>query len=378
MGINSIVFPDSLDFICHFHFLRDIGKDLLEAPYDNIRKRLSKHGISRKLNYRLRTFSPSVDEKLIDMIDSGVSTGSDELLRKMPAIAAYSLIIWAMGGKRVGNGYGFPFDRPHLEFAKRLRRIHAHLDKFRITRLDKDYRTNRPLHKTFFDLSDLMNDKSLWKSVDSIEAEIDIFDQLRDAMRIAPKTSKRGLNSDGSSTSIGTIEKEVIRFREEIVNSKDYTDHEQHQKMIEQLDKYWEKLFADPIEVETSDGMKVIHPQRTNNYAEHSFRDLKRGCRKKTGNGSLGKKLRTMLANTQLVKNLKNPEYMEILLDGKPSLEELFADIDAKEVRKELKSAQGNIENVPVKLRKLTQKSDYPEMLENYYSELKSNGILRQ
>jgi hypothetical protein len=59
--------------------------------------------------------------------------------------------------------------------------------------------------------------------------------------------------------------------------------------MIEQIDKYWKKLFADPIEVETWDGKKHIQPQRTNNFAEQRFRDLKRGYRKKTGNGSLGK-----------------------------------------------------------------------------------------
>ena len=35
--------------------------------------------------------------------------------------------------------------------------------------------------------------------------------------------------------------------------------------------------------------------------------------------------LQTMLADTPLVKNLDNPAYMEILLDGKKSLEELFA-----------------------------------------------------
>ena len=55
------VFPNILDFICHFHFLRDIGKDLLEAEYDNIRKSLTKHGIAGKLNYRLRQFKQTVD-----------------------------------------------------------------------------------------------------------------------------------------------------------------------------------------------------------------------------------------------------------------------------------------------------------------------------
>ena len=36
--------------------------------------------------------------------------------------------------------------------------------------------------------------------------------------------------------------------------------------------------------------------------------------------------LQTMLADTPLVKNLDNDEYMQILLDGKSNLEELFAD----------------------------------------------------
>lgn len=38
------VFPGIPDFICHFHFLRDLGKDLCGADYDILRKRLQTHG----------------------------------------------------------------------------------------------------------------------------------------------------------------------------------------------------------------------------------------------------------------------------------------------------------------------------------------------
>lgn len=374
------VFPDSLDFICHFHFLRDIGKDLLEAEYDNIRKSLTKHGIAGKLNYRLRKFKQTVDENtnLIHMLNHQKSSSSDAFFTCMPVIAAYSLITWALNGKKQGNGYGFPFDRPHLEFAERLKVAHADLDQLRKIKLRRGHRDNKPLHRAFFDLSDVMKDRSLWKSVDRIESEIEIFEKLREAMRIAPKTSKRGLNTEGATARIGTIEKEVKKFRKEIVSSTTYKTNERHQKMIEQIDKYWKKLFADPIEVETCDGKKHIQPQRTNNFAEQRFRDLKRGYRKKTGNGSLGKTLRTMLADTPLVKNLQNDEYMKILLNGKSSLEELFAEIDVTEVRNELKSSQGNIEKIPATLKKLTNQTDYPEMLKNYFFKLKSNGILCQ
>ena len=37
--------------------------------------------------------------------------------------------------------------------------------------------------------------------------------------------------------------------------------------------------------------------------------------------------LQAMLADTPLVRNLDNPNYMKILLDGKANLEELFAEL---------------------------------------------------
>jgi hypothetical protein len=374
------VFPNSLDLICHFHFLRDIGKDLLEDEYDNIRKRLTVHGITGKLNYRLRAFRQVVDDntEMIDMLkDQNVSDGN-AFFTCMPVIAAYSMIVWIQNGKKQGNGYGFPFDRPHLEFAKRLKEAHTVLEQLRKIRLRRSYKDNKPLHKLFFDLSDVMKDKSLWKSVSLIESEIVIFEKIREAMRMASRTSKKGLNNGDGIVRMSKIENEVKKFRKEVVNAKEYKTNERHHKMILQIDQYWEKLFADPIEVETCDGKKYIQPQRTNNFAERSFRDLKRGYRKKTGNGSLGKTLRTMLANTPLVKNLQNDEYMKILLSGKSGLEELFAEIDVTEIRNELKASGETIEKIPDRLKKLTSKPDYLEILKNYFFELKSNRILCQ
>ena len=71
-----------------------------------------------------------------------------------------------------------------------------------------------------------------------------------------------------------------------------------------------------------------MQPQRTNNLAERSFRALKRVFRKKTGTGSLTKTLEVMPAATPLIKNLTNPEYVRVLLNGRASLAERFADMD--------------------------------------------------
>jgi hypothetical protein len=374
------VFPNTLDLICHFHFLRDIGKDLLEKEYGSIRKRLKNHGISSTLYQRMHSLKRKVNDnwQLIDLIESDQQQPLQykELIRHMPIFEAFSLIYWALDGKKQGNGYGFPFDRSYLEFVKRLKTIHDKLDRLRKIQLRGTFKDNVVLHKIYFDLSPIINDKSLWKSVEAVEVEINTFEKLRKIMRIAPATNKKGLNDDGSPANISTIKEGVEKFSKTISNAKSYQKNKPHKEMIKQINKYWEKLFADPIKVQTAEGTKLIQPQRTNNLAERNFRDLKRGYRKKTGNGSLGKVLRSMLANTPLVKNLKNEEYMKILLNGKSNLEDLFSEIDAADIRKELKTAQNTFEKVPAKFKKLVCQPDYPETLNERIIELESNRIL--
>ena len=84
--------------------------------------------------------------------------------------------------------------------------------------------------------------------------------------------------------------------------------------MITQLDKYWKKLFADPLPIDTPEGIMYIQPQRTNNILERFFRGEKRRGRKKSGMASLSKVLKAALADTPLVQNLKKSEYTEIIL----------------------------------------------------------------
>ena len=54
-----------------------------------------------------------------------------------------------------------------------------------------------------------------------------------------------------------------------------------------------------------------------------------------------------MFEQTPLVKNLDNPEYMKIILDGKDNIAERFADIDIAQVRKEYAEAQGSVQRYP-------------------------------
>ena len=131
--------------------------------------------------------------------------------------------------------------------------------------------------------------------------------------------------------------------------------------MIAQIEKYWDKLFADPITVDTPHGKITIQPQRTNNILERFFRDIKRKNRKKSGTNSLSKTLKAMLADTPLVKNLENQNYMNMILNGKESLEERFAEMDANIVRQELMKIQNDSEKISPKIKKVIKE---PKLLE--------------
>lgn len=140
--------------------------------------------------------------------------------------------------------------------------------------------------------------------------------------------------------------------------------------MIAQIDKYWEKLFADPITVQTPSGPLQIQPQRTNNLLEQFFRYLKRCYCRRTGNGSSSRMLRTMLGETPLVKNLQNPEYVRLLFKEKAGLEEVFAEIEIATVRvehpghgEEFRKARLNPEQIPKKVKRLIALPDYPVKL---------------
>ncbi len=133
--------------------------------------------------------------------------------------------------------------------------------------------------------------------------------------------------------------------------------------MIAQIDKYWEKLFADPITVQTPSGPILIQPQRTNNILEQFFRSLKRANRRRTGNASSRRMLQTILAETPLVRNLENPAYMKILLNGKQSLEEVFAETEIGTLREAFRQAQDSPGKIPAKLKPLIAMPDFPEKI---------------
>jgi hypothetical protein len=360
--LNAVkeVFPGIPDYICHFHFLKDIGKDLFGDDYSTIRRHLKTHRIRSDLRKIVKGLKTAIDGNPDSLQCLHRYLESKTLLEPqtplMPLVKAYLMICWILEARNESHGFGFPFDRPHLDLYLRLQEAYPDLKELKQQMAaDASLLLLAPLSKT-------LADKALASTVLRMQEKIRIFDQLREAMRIAQPDSQSGLNDEGDAD-IETIRSRVIAFRLSNEIEELSATAIAYKKMCQQIDKYWDKLFADPILVVTKTGTVTLQPQRTNNILEQFFRYLKRLDRKRSGNHSLTKTLTTMFAQTPLVKNLQNPQYMEIILNGKATLAERFAEVDVDQVRKLFAEEQKVARKYPKRMGEVFKISHLPTRL---------------
>ena len=304
-----------------------MGKDLLKKDHSLLVSILRDFGVKttlskfarelRGLIQNYKSLSQHLEQKTINLSNQDLP---EEVL-------AHLLIEWIQNYKSDLAGYGFPFDQAHLVQVKRMEMAYGYLQKLtlkpsdRLTKI-KDY------------LEDVLSDSELQKCLNNLEKKVCHFDQVRAIMRLAPQDGKDGLNDDGGKVDMPKMKTELEEFikTEEIQKAK-LTDSG-YKKMLIQIEKYKDKLFTDGIEVIDPEGNKRhIQPERTNNLLERLFRGEKRGIRRRTGNKSMSQALKTMLAETPYVKNLENPEYLKVILNGKNTLTERFAEIASEQVR---------------------------------------------
>jgi hypothetical protein len=352
------VFPRVANYVCHFHFLRDLGKDLFgyeEACVRSILQGCAIKGRLKALAKKLREFV-NTDQVRLLLLKKTTSLAPDGVDSLAKTDIAYLLIEWILDFSDELSGYGFPFDREKLVFVQRMRKV----EKF-IQALPSRHGYLKTLQE---ELAEVLGNTALMQFIASMEKKTAHFDQLRNIMRIAEPGGADGLNDDAMDCDMDAIKTRVENFinseeiKQELLRDPDY------RKMVGQIKKYWDKLFTKPITLTSKNGQtRTIQPQRTNNLMERFFRELNRGSRKRTGGKTLGRVLVTMLAETPLVKNLENEKYERILLNGCATLAERFAEIEAQQVREKIREAAQEAEKLHPAIKSIIRNPKLPDYL---------------
>jgi len=211
------VFPGIPDFICHFHLLCDIGRDFLEPAYARLRKCLRSHGTSSRLHALAREARQDLPEQgsTCAMLAKTIKeAGLIEDAGLVAAAATYSLTLWALQGKHSGDGYGFPSDRPHLDFVRRLLELYSRLSELLDLFLtDEESHHNQAIWKLALAVSLVGEDSHLRSAVKEPTWRCGLYDRLRKAMRIAPVDGNNELNDEGTPETMSTAPSKPVPLR---------------------------------------------------------------------------------------------------------------------------------------------------------------------
>jgi uncharacterized protein YbaR (Trm112 family) len=203
------VFPGIPDYVCQFHFLRDLGKDLLEPDYKMIRTCLKNNRVRGMLRQRAASLinKNDIDEATIAQLQASLQSGKvpRNAASRTPTLVAFALIHWILDADSESGGYGFPFDRPHLVLCQRLRITLEILREIKDRHLmgnslATNLKVNAPLARLHELITEILHNRHLREAVKNLEVKTKVFDRLRSVMRIALPEEKAGLNDDGKSS----------------------------------------------------------------------------------------------------------------------------------------------------------------------------------
>jgi hypothetical protein len=338
-----------LHLICHLHFVRDLGKDLLAAAHSAI----GGVATNSKIRARLRAVERDLTAQIGDRKAAREQVNAwleKELPAATPAelppglqgaAVLRSLLQWTLDYRVEGND-DFPFERPNLDFYARCVKACEILELYRQTP-PLEPALQSKLNRFHLLVSDFCTEPTVVRNVKSLRARISLWEALRAALRLVPEGNAK------SRTHIPTeVSVEASRFELQDIESAVKTLCDGYrairlgatrdiQKAIDiivrHMDTYGHLLWGHVIEL--PDGrVKVL--ERTNNALETFWGSDKCGERHRSGHRTLTHDLETRSADALLAHNLECPDYVQLLCGTLEKLPEAFAGMDAELRRKAL------------------------------------------
>jgi len=318
--------PDASDFICHYHFLENVGRKLYEKPHSKLialLRRLKvcpalksiRHDLVRSSRKGER-FSSDQIEQLLSHPKSLADLDSVALRR----FATYLALRWLDDYKADLQGEYFPFDLPQLAFYRRGVQLGEMLSEL-VAASGFPERELSTLNTVARHLRPLRDDAEVVAAAARLEKAVVMFEELRSVLRLSSRPGEGLLRQRGPSE--GTKASEKMRKRLEDWRDllqkrhdreRDEPKRDDQATVLQYLKKYETELVGHVIELTGDRGPLVV--SRTNNPAEHRFGQTKQGVRRKVGVKKLTRQIQAMRPETLLVWNLTNGEYLDLVLAG--------------------------------------------------------------
>jgi len=319
--------PDVPHYVCHFHFVRDVGEDLLTQPQKQLTNRLR----SLKLQVRMREQrqtqtdwlrehegAPEAELTLQQLLrgESPTVAWSEALGREVLFAFHYWMLDYAADSKR----QGFPFDPHSLYFHRRLLRGHDALKRL-LSRPAVRAHAPKAMFNLLNQLMSYCTDPQIIAAATNYETAFREFDRLRTTLRLCSEgTSPMHYGYDLPAKHLHRVREDLNDlchdYRQQIESCSDNAERSVYDTILSHIEKYLPQL------VPTTEEQRHENV-RTTNQLEGHWGEAKRACRQTQGRRKLTRSFDALPAELMLIPNLRNSKYIDIVLDG--SLENLAA-----------------------------------------------------
>jgi len=320
-------------YVCHQHFASDVGGDLYEEPQKTLSKRLR----AMKFQVRLKDQRSAQTQRLRKAIDKpDVSLVLPELLDgQSSTVQCYDIFwrevllafqFWMLDYARDGKRQGFPFDPYLLYFHRRVACVHKAVKEL-LNSVTMSQNVPRVFLGFFGKLDHYVTDRVIIQASSLYEKAYSIFKRLRETLRlfsVGPDPMRQTYDlyieqPQAINQSLTQLRKEFAE--ESLANSNDEEQQQLYEIAICHLDKYAPYLLP-----ASAAGYGEGPITRTTGSLELHWWDRKRVRRQTNGRRNLTRDFNALPPEFMLVPNLKNPTYVELVMDGIDNLPEKLAE----------------------------------------------------
>ncbi len=298
------VFPGIPVRICLMHFLRDLGKDLMDDMHTDLGRMINRAGIKSSLKDILRGI-PDYSQETLDQIDQGFCQDQEKIVI-MSIRGILQDLILSTGS----SGYGFPFSLKHLNFFVSCDDSYRKLSD--ILGVAKDGESSRMIRDIMNRIGRITENIAIRELASKIrDINTMIFQRIRKAFMIGERGNLSDDRYDPGKYDNIVHERCNILFGElEVYLHAGIADHifQAAKISIQRYRKREKMLFA-----QNDDGTIP----RTNNGMERFFRKIRRNVRKRSGNIATGNVLAQSGEALALFQNMDNAEYRRIVFGNK-------------------------------------------------------------
>ena len=346
---------------CHFHFGKDVGKDILYDSHETLLSLFRKAELRKKLQDFIKTLSGLlIGRPFRKMVvawaesgDAGIPAGDEGLA----VVRSFAQRILDYGHDE--SLKKFPFSRPYLELYDRCCSICAMLSR-ELAPGSHAGVTMKYISRLSAILSPIVDSAAFALAAVIVREKALVFDRLRSVLRLDSEDgciSKAG-EIEGDGVDLLCMERDLNGLVKELKEGLDSPSNGcirvASEIILAHIEEHGEYLWGHKTIMTTAAGETVVrYIYRTNNILECFFRPVKRNIRRRGGCGDVGYSLEHTKASICYVGNLKSQRYIDVVYDGSlDNLPERFALYDT------MNSAKAEVMNAPIASRGSLPASD--------------------